>query len=130
MTNEILRQSKFYENHDFKLNDDQENSAFNGFLRDSIKPNSKILLLTFINNEVEDEMNSSIALDFSHKIRQYYQGNSDECIIPQIINQDDREYLQKNYQKLSLIFSKLRKMKKRVNRELLKAEKSSTLSPH
>jgi hypothetical protein len=85
MTNEILRQSQFYENHDFQLNQDQENSAFNGFLRDSITPSSKILLLTFINNDTDDEISSSIALDFSHKIRQYYQGNSDECIIPQII---------------------------------------------
>jgi hypothetical protein len=29
----------------------------------------------------------------------------------------------KSYQKLAMIFSKLQKMKKRVNRELLKAEK-------
>jgi hypothetical protein len=69
MTNEILRQSQFYENHDFKINEDQEHSAFNGFLRDNITQSSKVLLLTFITNQTDDEVSSSIALDFSHKIR-------------------------------------------------------------
>lgn len=32
------------------------------------------MLLTFINNESEDLVSSQIALDFSHKIRQYFSG--------------------------------------------------------
>ena len=40
---------------------------------------SKILLMTFISNDMEDDTCSSIALDFSHKIRQYFSGNSDDC---------------------------------------------------
>ena len=32
MTNEILRQSQFYENHTFQLNPEQQQSAFNNFL--------------------------------------------------------------------------------------------------
>jgi hypothetical protein len=88
MTNEILRQSKFYENHEFQLNEEQETSAFNQFLQHHVPPQSKILLLSFVTNDVEDEASSSIALDFSHKIRQYYSGNSDECMIKQFLYQE------------------------------------------
>ena len=41
--------------------------------------------MTYINNEVEDEVSSTIALDFSHKIKQYFNGNSDECNIPNML---------------------------------------------
>jgi hypothetical protein len=51
MTNEILRQSDFYKNHDFQINEDQSTSAFNTFLRDNLTKESKILLMTFISNE-------------------------------------------------------------------------------
>lgn len=79
MTNEILRQSEFYQNHDFEINEEQETSAFNTFLRENVTTDSKIMLLTFISNDITDETSSSIALDFSHKIRSYYSGNSDDC---------------------------------------------------
>ena len=45
--------------------------------------------MTFICNEAEDETSSSIALDFSHKIRQYFSGNSDECQIPNLLLRDN-----------------------------------------
>ena len=85
MTNEILRQSEFYQNHDFEINEEQENSAFNTFLRENVTTDSKVLLLTYISNDHSDETSSSIALDFSHKIRSYYSGNSDECYTPNFI---------------------------------------------
>ena len=44
-------------------------SAFNKFLQDTVTPETSILLLTFVNNLSEDEVSSSIALDFSHKIK-------------------------------------------------------------
>lgn len=69
MTNEILRQSHFYEHHEFQINEEQANSAFNDFLSKNITKHSKILLLTFVNNDPRDATSSSIALDFSHKIR-------------------------------------------------------------
>lgn len=124
MTNEILRQSRFYENHHFEINEDQKQSAFNSFLRQNIERDSKILLLTYIlNNDKDDEISSSIALDFSHKIRQYYSGNSDECFIPRILNgYQGSEHL--NFEKLETIFEKLDKIKTRVKRELEKAQKS------
>ena len=68
MTNEILRQSKFYENHTFQINEEQETSALNQFLRNNISKTSKVLLITFVSNDPEDEVCSTIALDFSHKI--------------------------------------------------------------
>jgi hypothetical protein len=46
---------------------------------------SSILLMTFITNDPEDEVSSSIALDFSHKIKQYFKGCSDECSIPDML---------------------------------------------
>lgn len=69
MTNEILRQSDFYENHDFALSPEQESSSLNSFLMETISRQSKILLLTYISNDPEDDVTSSIALDFSHKIK-------------------------------------------------------------
>lgn len=58
MTNEILRQSEFYENHEFQMTEDQEQSTFDQFLKKVITKNSSILLLTFINNDEEDEISS------------------------------------------------------------------------
>jgi hypothetical protein len=46
-------------------------------------------------------------------------------MIPSIIseNQENRQVLVMSYDKLSMIFCKLSTIKKRVNRELIKAEK-------
>lgn len=44
--------------------------------------------MSFVTNDIEDEASSSIALDFSHKIRQYYSGNSDECMIKQFLSHE------------------------------------------
>jgi hypothetical protein len=44
--------------------------------------------MTFISNDPEDEIISSIALDFLHKIRQYFSGNSDECLITKMLQKD------------------------------------------
>ena len=80
-----------------------------------------------LNNDKDDEISSSIALDFAHKIRQYYSGNSDECFIPTILNHygDRRDGPEsKNFEKLETILSKLNKINKRVKRELEKAQKS------
>lgn len=56
-------------------------SSLNSFLMETITKESKILLLTYINNSPEDDATNSIALDFSHKIKQYFNGNPDECQI-------------------------------------------------
>lgn len=79
MTNEILRHSPFYSSHSFSLTQLQEASSLNNFLMNTISIDSKILLMTYINNSAEDDITNSIALDFSHKIKQYFNGNSDEC---------------------------------------------------
>ena len=54
MTNEILRQSIYYKDHEFQINEDQKMSSFNQFLRNNIQAQSKIMLLTFIDNELDD----------------------------------------------------------------------------
>ena len=66
------------------------------------------MLLTFINNDAEDSVSSQIALDFSHKIRQYFSGQSDECAIKSIIESNrfgfDPVLITENFQKLDQIF--------------------------
>lgn len=128
MTNEILRQSEFYENHQFEINPEQAESAFNRFLRDKITPDSNILLLTFISNDQIDETSSSIALDFSHKIRQYFSGNGDECFIPSMIQASpwNPVEVRDHFSKLAMIFDKSQKMKSRVYKELTKARRTTT----
>ena len=66
------------------------------------------MLLTYITNDQEDEISSSIALDFAHKIRSYYSGNSDECYTStMMLPSDEIPMMQDNFSKLTLIFSKL-----------------------
>lgn len=79
--------------------------------------------MTYINNDQEDEATNSIALDFSHKIRQYFNGNSDECQIPKILETSPwlASEITSHFAKLELIFTKVAQMKKRVQRELVKA---------
>ena len=86
---------------------------------------SQILLLTFITNDPEDEVSSGIALDFSHKIKQYFAGCSDECCIPELLAKapwNVRE-VRGHFEKLQMIFQKISKMKKRMQRELLKVKR-------
>jgi hypothetical protein len=70
MTNAVLKLSPFYANHQFRTNEEQEASSFNNFLQTSIHSRSKILLCTMVENHQSSEM----AIDFTHKIKQYYQG--------------------------------------------------------
>jgi len=72
--------------------------------------------MTYISNNPEDEVSSSIALDFSHKIKQYFNGNSDECNIPNMLMSSPwvTSDIKQHFEKLSLIFIKVSKMKKRI----------------
>jgi len=69
--------------------------------------------MTYISNDINDEVSSSIALDFAHKIKQYFNGNSDECIIPALLNASQWGNLEikDHFSKLSMIFVKISKMK-------------------
>ena len=81
MTNAILGLSPFYLNHQFCTNEEQEASSLNKFLKTSIHSRSKILLCTM----VEDHECAEMAIDFTHKIKQYFKGSTDLCQIESIL---------------------------------------------
>ena len=82
MTNAILKLSPFYAKHRFCTKEEQESSSFNNFLKASIHSRSKILLCTMVENHQSSEM----AIDFTHKIKQYFKGTTDLCQIDSIIS--------------------------------------------
>lgn len=132
MTNEILRQSNFYENHEFQINEEQETSAFNQFLRNTVTRQSKIMLLTFVSNEAEDEISSTIALDFSHKIRQYFSGQSDDCPIESIVRNNevaiDPSLAAWSFAQLDQAFTQLQRLQRRVDVELARVSRTNHFS--
>lgn len=74
------------------------------------------MLLTFISNESEELVSSQIALDFSHKIRQYFSGQSDECAIKSIIDSNkfnhDPVLLTEIFEKVDQIFMQVEMVRK------------------
>ena len=69
LTNEILRQSNFYINHNFITNENQQNSAFNKFLVSTVKKQTQIFLIAYISESQDDEICSITTLDFAQRIR-------------------------------------------------------------
>ena len=89
------------------------------------------MLLTFINSETEDLVSSQIALDFSHKIRQYFSGQSDECAIKSIIDSNKFDFdpvlITESFEKLDQIFMYLEVVKRKSQKLLSKFQNSQSL---
>lgn len=89
------------------------------------------MLLTFINNEAEDLVSSQIALDFSHKIRQYFSGQSDECVIKNIIDSNKFDYdpvlLTESFEKLDQMFMYLEIVKRKSQKFASKFQNAQAL---
>lgn len=81
MTNEILKLSPFYQNHNFKVTKEQENSMFHMFLKSNLVQGSKVLLMCCISPSKDFATQSLIALDYCQKIKCYYNGTTDEEIL-------------------------------------------------
>jgi hypothetical protein len=78
------------------------------------------MLLTFISNESEELVSSQIALDFSHKIRQYFSGQSDECAIKSIIDSNkynhDPVLLTEIFEKVDQIFMQVEMVRREAQK--------------
>lgn len=82
MTNEILRQSLFYQDYEFYLSPAQKASKLNQLLQATINKQSKVSIFTYLSPLRRHEHCSLTALDFAHKLRQYFYGSHDFCRIP------------------------------------------------
>ncbi len=78
MTNQILKLSPFYANHDFNPSELQEQSLFNTYLRTQLTLNSKVALICCVSAEPKLYPQTMIALDYCHKIKCYFNGITEE----------------------------------------------------
>ena len=72
MTNEILKLSPYYKSHTFVVNEQQRVSALNRFLSNLMSKKVGIQLVTLINNSWAEHQSQVMAVDFTHKIKQYF----------------------------------------------------------
>ena len=78
ITNEILKLSQFYSNHQFAISEEQDSTAFNQYLKHYISKQSKIILLCCVSTTKESIAQTSVALDYCQKIKCYFNGVSEE----------------------------------------------------
>ena len=70
MTNTILGLSEFYKDHEIQQ---QSKSEFHQILRERITRDSNVLLVCCV---TEQSLPSSEAVEYCHKIRSYFHGNT------------------------------------------------------
>lgn len=78
VTNQILKLSPFYANHDFNTSELQETSLFNLFLKSQLTANSRVCLLCCVSSDPKLTPQTMIALDYCHKIKCYFNGITEE----------------------------------------------------
>ena len=116
MTNAILRLSSYYVNHRFIENYEQQQSSFNRFLYQNVHRGSKILLCTV----VQDSVCSEMAIDFTHKIKQYFWGQNDDCQIDDMISSTNCKRMKLQFKKLASILAEVDAMVALQKEELRK----------
>jgi hypothetical protein len=70
MTNTILTLSDFYKDHEIHT---LEKSFFHSVLRDKVQPDANISLVCCV---TEQSLPSAEAVEYCHKIRSYFNGNT------------------------------------------------------
>ena len=86
VTNEILKLSPFYEGHDFQTPEAQELSLFNTYLRAQLNKNSRVAMLCCVSSNKKLTPQTMIALDYCHKIKCYFNGNTEDEVKAKFLN--------------------------------------------
>ena len=83
VTNEILRASSFYRDKQFIINEGQEASAIYKFMQSLFEQSLSVSVVTHITSDWAETQ--AMAADFAYKLKSYFHGQEDRCIIQDIL---------------------------------------------